>query len=71
VGVTAEAILGLHNDFSNLTQLHGLYSLLQTDTHLLCNQAQQANITIETIGLLYKTPQCIVSSNPWRVSRDA
>lgn len=64
VGVTAKAILGLHNDFSNLAELHGLYCLLQTNTHLLCSQAQQANITIKTMGLLYTTPQCVVSSNP-------
>lgn len=59
MGVTAEAILGLHNDFSNPAELHGLYSLLQTDTHLLCNQAQQADITIKTLGLLCKPPQCV------------
>ena len=64
MGVTAKAILGLHNDFSNLTQLHGLYGLLQTNTYLLCNQTQQANVTIESMGLLYRPPQWDMFSNP-------
>lgn len=35
---TAKAILGLDNDLSHLTQLHGLHSLFQPNTNLLCKQ---------------------------------